>query len=35
MFDLIDDLDTSMWEDKGSPPSDLTTIGKMAAVFGL
>ena len=29
MFDLIDDLNASHWEDKGSPPDDLQTIRKM------
>ena len=29
MFDLIDDLNASHWEDKGSPPEDLQTIRKM------
>ena len=28
MFDLIDDLNPDHWEDKGSPPDDLQTIGK-------
>merc|ERR1719334_1981364 len=26
MFDLIDDLNDTQWEDKGTPPDDLNTI---------
>lgn len=28
MFDLIDDLSPEVWEDKGSPPDDLSAIRK-------
>ena len=32
MFDLIDDLSTEVWGDKGTPPEDLTQIGKKHCV---
>lgn len=32
MFDLIDDLSTEIWEDKGTPPDDLAQIGKKYCV---
>lgn len=35
MFDLIDDLDTEKWDDKGSPPSDLEQLGNFFFHFML